>query len=131
MFTLPRLSFLALVCAVNVSFAGSPFQPQDGPSICGEWPAWGDQKDGTYRNPVLPGDYSDLDCIRVDSDYYAISSTFQYSPGMIVLRSRDMVNWRIIGHVISDVTQISPEMNWDRMNRYGKGVWAGSLRYHD
>ena len=49
----------------------------------GDWPRWGDQGDGTYRNPVLPADYSDLDCIRVGSDYYAISSTFQYSPGMI------------------------------------------------
>ena len=103
----------------------------DAPPAWGNWPAWGDQRDGTYRNPVVPGDYSDIDCIRVGSDYYAISSTFQYSPGMVVLRSKDMVNWHIIGHVISDVTKIGPEMNWDRMNRYGKGVWAGSIRYHD
>jgi beta-xylosidase len=100
------------------------------PAIWGDWPEWGDQKDGTYRNPVLPGDYSDLDCIRVGSDYYAISSTFQYSPGMIVLRSKDLVNWRIIGHVVDDVTRIGPDMNWDRMNRYGRGIWAGAIRHH-
>jgi beta-xylosidase len=35
--------------------------------------------DGTYRNPILPSDYSDLDCIRVGDDYYAISSTMQFS----------------------------------------------------
>jgi beta-xylosidase len=96
----------------------------------GDWPQWGDQKNGSYRNPVLPGDYSDLDCIRVGQDYYAISSTFQYSPGMVILRSRDLVNWSIIGHAVSDVTQISPEMNWDRMNRYNKGIWAGAIRHH-
>ena len=79
------------------------------------WPLWGDQGDGTYRNPVLPGDYSDIDCIRVGSDYYAISSTFQYSPGMVVLHSKDLVNWSIIGHAINDVTEIGPELNWDRM----------------
>jgi len=97
----------------------------------GNWIRWGDQGDGTYRNPVLPADYSDLDCIRVGSDYYAISSTFQYSPGMVILHSKDLVNWRILGHVIDDVTQIGPELNWDRMNRYGHGVWAGAIRFHD
>jgi beta-xylosidase len=91
---------------------------------------WGDQDDGTFKNPVLPADYSDIDAIRVGTDYYAISSTFQYSPGMVILHSKDLVNWRILAHAVADVTQISPEMNWDRMNRYGKGIWAGSIRYH-
>lgn len=100
------------------------------PRTWGDWPQWGDQGDGTYRNPVLPGDYSDIDCIRVGSDYYAITSTFQYSPGMAVLHSKDLVNWTIIGHVVSDVTQIGPELNWDRMNRYARGIWAGAIRHH-
>lgn len=93
--------------------------------------AWGDRGDGTYLNPILPGDYSDIDAIRVDDDYYAISSTLHLSPGMAVLHSRDLVNWTIISHAVEDVTQIGPEMNWDRMNRYGRGVWAGAIRYHD
>ena len=97
----------------------------------GDWPHWGDAGDGTYNNPVLPSDYSDIDCIRVDSDYYAISSTFQFSPGVVILHSKDLVNWEILGHVVTDLTQIGPELNWSRMNRYGKGVWAGSIRFHD
>ena len=97
----------------------------------GNWQTWGDQGDGTYQNPILAGDYSDLDCIRVGADYYAISSTFQFSPGMIILHSRDLVNWKILSHAVNDITQISPEMNWDKMNRYGKGIWAGAIRYHD
>ncbi len=100
------------------------------PPKWGAWEAWGDQKDGTYRNPVLPADYSDLDCIRVGEEYFAISSTMQFSPGMIVLRSRDLVNWSIAGHVVADLTQISPELNWDRMNRAGRGIWAGAIRHH-
>ncbi len=96
----------------------------------GQWTAWGDQDDGTYRNPILPSDYSDLDCIRVGSDYYAMSSTFQFSPGVILLHSRDLVNWRILGHVVDDLRQLGPEFNWDRMDRYGNGVWAGALRFH-
>lgn len=91
---------------------------------------WGDQGDGTYRNPVLPADYSDLDAIRVGDDYYAISSTMQFSPGMVVLHSVDLVNWEIIGHVVDDLTAISPDLNWNRMNCYGKGIWAGSIRYY-
>lgn len=100
------------------------------PPPWGNWPDWGDQGDGTYRNPVLPSDYSDLDCIRVGADYYAISSTFQFSPGVVILHSRDLVNWTIAGHAVADLTQISPELNWNRMNRYGKGIWAGAIRHH-
>ena len=97
----------------------------------GNWSNWGDQLNGSYLNPVLPSDYSDLDCIKVGADYYAISSTFQFSPGMVILHSRDLVNWTIRGHAVTDLTQISPEMNWDRMNRSGKGIWAGAIRHHD
>jgi beta-xylosidase len=106
-------------------------QAADSPQAWGEWTTWGDQGDGTYRNPVLPADYSDIDCIRVGADYYAISSTMQFSPGMVVLHSKDLVNWTILGHVAGDLTQIGPELNWDKMNRYGRGVWAGAIRYHD
>ena len=91
---------------------------------------WGDQGNGTYINPVLPADYSDLDAIRVGNDYYAISSTMQFSPGMVVLHSKDLVNWEIAGHVVNDLTRISAQLNWDRMNCYGKGIWAGSIRYY-
>ncbi len=118
---------LTLLCHTVLS---SALAAQEAPTAWGQWTEWGDQGDGTYRNPVLPADYSDIDCIRVGSDYYAISSTFQFSPGVVILHSRDLVNWRILGHVVSDVTQIGPEMNWDRMSRYGNGIWAGSIRHH-
>lgn len=120
------LTLFILTWSAAVSFCAVPL-----PEHWGDWQAWGDMGDGTYRNPVLPSDYSDLDCIQVGADYYAISSTMQFCPGMVVLRSADLVNWEIIGHVVSDTTQIGPEMNWNRMNRYGRGVWAGAIRYHD
>lgn len=111
-------------------FVVCPMYPQQTPTW-GEWLQWGDLGDGTYRNPVLPSDYSDIDCIRVGDDYYAISSTFQYSPGMIILHSKDLVNWTIKGHAVPNLTQISEELNWTRMNRYGRGIWAGAIRYHN
>jgi beta-xylosidase len=96
----------------------------------GYWDRWGEQPDGTYLNPVIPADYSDLDCIRVGDDYYAISSTMQFSPGMTILHSRDLVNWEIAGNAVSDLSQISPAMTWQQMDRYGRGIWAGTLRHH-
>jgi len=124
------LPFALLFLSALVS--GAVLVPAPAPPVVwGDWQSWGDQRDGTYRNPVLPSDYSDLDCIRVGADYYAISSTFQFSPGVVILHSRDLVNWTIAGHAVADLTQIGPELNWDRMNRYGKGVWAGAIRFHD
>ena len=93
--------------------------------------AWGDQGDSTFKNPVLPGDFSDPDVIRVGGDYYLITSTFQYSPGMALLHSKDLVNWQYLSHCVNDLTQLGPELNWDRMNRYNRGIYAGALRHHD
>lgn len=91
---------------------------------------WGDQGDGSYANPVLPADFSDLDAIAVGNTFYAISSTMQYSPGMTVLESKDLVNWKILGGIVPDLTVIDPELNWGRMNRAGRGIWAGAIRFH-
>ena len=92
---------------------------------------WGQLGDGTYANPVLAGDYSDPDVIRVGEDYWMITSTFQYSPGMAVLHSRDLISWRHVGACVPDVTALGPAYRWDRMERYNIGIYAGSLRHHD
>jgi beta-xylosidase len=93
---------------------------------------WGDQADGSYTNPILPCDYCDIDAIRVGADYYAISSTMQFSPGIVILHSRDLVNWRILGHAVADLTQISPKLNWDAMGEhYARAIWAPAIRYHN
>ena len=109
----------------------SPIHADDAPATWGNWLKWGDQGDGTYRNPVIPSDYSDIDCIRVGADYYAVSSTFQFSPGFVILHSKDLVNWSILGHVVPDIGVIGPDMTWMKMNRYGRGIWAGAIRFHE
>lgn len=96
-----------------------------------DWHQWGSQPDGTFLNPVLPADYSDLDCIRVGDDFYAISSTMQFAPGMTVLHSRNLVDWEIAGNAVADLSQISKGLTWAEMDRYGRGIWAGSLRHHN
>ena len=62
------LPFALLFLSALVS--GAVLVPAPAPPVVwGDWQSWGDQRDGTYRNPVLPSDYSDLDCIRVGADY--------------------------------------------------------------
>jgi len=91
---------------------------------------WGDQGDGTYRNPILNADYPDVDVERLGDTYYMISSKQHMSPGMVLLESKDMVNWRTIGHVW-DKLSWDPKYDGERMDGYRFGVWAGDLAYHD
>jgi beta-xylosidase len=88
---------------------------------------WGDQGDGTYRNPILPTDFSDPDAIRVGDDFYMVASDFHYM-GMQVLHSRDLVNWEIIDQVFE---RLEIDKKYDEMKGYGQGTWAPSLRHHE
>ncbi len=83
--------------------------------------SWGDQGDGTYRNPILNADYPDVDVEQRGDSYYMISSKQHMSPGMVILESKDMVNWTTIGHVW-DKLSWAPEYNADRMGGYPFGV---------
>lgn len=91
---------------------------------------WGDQGDGTYLNPILESDYSDPDVIRVNDKYYMITSTFCMAPGMAILESTDLVNWKTINYCIPDISELVPGFNWDSMGGYSyTGLYAGALRY--
>ena len=86
-----------------------------------------DNGDGTYKNPILHADYSDPDVIRVGDDYYMIASSFEDVPGLPILHSKDLVNWKIIGHALK---QLIPKKHFS-VPRHGEGVWAPSIRYHN
>lgn len=120
---------LAVVGGAIMLLGASPVH-YPAPAAWGQWTQWGDQGDGTYRNPVAPADYSDIDAIRVGDTFYAISSTIHVSPGMAVLQSKDLVNWKAVGHVVPDLTLLSPAYAWDQPQKLGRVVWAGSIRHH-
>ncbi|HUT92939.1 MAG TPA: glycoside hydrolase 43 family protein [Thermoguttaceae bacterium] len=92
--------------------------------------SWGDQGDGTYRNPILNADYPDVDVEQLGDTYYMISSKQHMSPGMVILQSHDMVNWETAGHVWKKLSW-DRKYDADRMDGYRFGVWAGDLAYHD
>jgi beta-xylosidase len=95
-----------------------------------------------YSNPILYADYSDPDIIRVGHDYYMVASSFHFSPGIPILRSRDLVHWTIVGHVLPRLP-FAPEYDMPGPHtltdatskpiggtRYAGGVWAPSIRFH-
>ena len=89
--------------------------------------SWGDQGDGTFKNPVLKSDYSDPDLIRHGDDFYLIASDFHFV-GMQVLHSRDLVNWKVVGQVFDRLTMSA---KYDEMKGYSQGTWAPTIRYHN
>lgn len=86
-----------------------------------------DNGDGTYTNPVINADYSDPDVCVVGEDYYLTASSFNCTPGLPILHSKDLVNWEIIGHALKDIEPASVY----NMPSHGNGVWAPSIRYHN
>jgi hypothetical protein len=85
-----------------------------------------DTGDGHYRNPVLFADWSDPDVVRAGGDYYLVASSFNRVPGLPVLHSTDLVNWRLLGHALDRLT---PAAHY-AVPRPGCGVWAPSIRLH-
>jgi len=77
-------------------------------------------------NPILTGFYPDPSVVKVGPDYYLVNSTFAYFPGIPVMHSRDLKNWKQVGNVISRPSQ----MNFlgDRMTR---GLFAPAIDYHN
>ena len=60
----------------------------------------------TFANPVLPGCHPDPSVCRVGADYYLVTSTFEYFPGLPIYHSRDLVHWRLLGHVLDRPSQL-------------------------
>ncbi|MEU7982899.1 glycoside hydrolase family 43 protein [Micromonospora sp. NPDC049081] len=81
----------------------------------------------SYRNPVVPGFHPDPSVCRVGEDYYLVCSSFEYFPGVPLLHSRDLVNWRQIGNILDRPGQceLPPDAEASR------GIFAPTLRHHD
>jgi beta-xylosidase len=86
-----------------------------------------DNGDGTYTNPILNSDYSDPDVIRVGDKYYMTASSFNCIPGLPILESGDLVNWKLIGYALA---KQPPFEVYDKL-QHGNGVWAPCIRYHN
>lgn len=94
-----------------------------------------DNGDGTYTNPVINADYSDPDvCVGASGeDYYMTASSFQCTPGLPILHSKDLVNWEIINYALGNLYEGNDALlaHFSSKPQHGAGVWAPSIRYHD
>ncbi|HEX9956690.1 MAG TPA: glycoside hydrolase family 43 protein, partial [Fibrella sp.] len=79
----------------------------------------------TLVNPILTGFYPDPSIVRVGTDYYLVNSTFSYFPGIPVLHSKDLKNWKQIGNVIDRPSQM--DFMGERLTR---GLFAPAIHYY-
>ncbi|MDE5855896.1 MAG: glycoside hydrolase 43 family protein, partial [Anaeroplasmataceae bacterium] len=78
-----------------------------------------------YTNPILFQDFSDPDVIRKGDNFYMIASSFNHTPGVPVLKSKNLVNWKMIGYVFHTLP-----MERFKDVYHGEGAWAPSLRFY-
>ena len=115
-----KLIITILVVSINLSFAQNKTT-----YVSDVWVA--DNGDGTYKNPIIHADYSDPDVVRVGDDYYMTASSFNCAPGLPILHTKDMVNWKLINYALQEQVPVETF----NVPQHGNGVWAPSIRYHN
>ena len=110
--------------AIAQSGSGTPSKQATG-DVSKVWVA--DLGNGTYKNPILHADYSDPDICKVGDDFYMTASSFNAIPGLPILHSKDLVNWKLIGHALER------QAPFDHFSKpqHGNGVWAPAFRHHN
>jgi beta-xylosidase len=82
-------------------------------------------------NPILFADAPDLSMIRVGDTYYMSSTTMHMSPGLPIMKSKDLVNWELLNYAYDTLGDADALRLENDQSDYGRGSWASSLRYHD
>ena len=105
--------------AASVEFYQFNYEGKDG--VFAQKPA-----QGKFQNPILAGFYPDPSITRAGDDYYLVTSSFSYSPGVPIFHSKDLVNWKSLGHVL-----VSPKQLPLYMQPTSRGIYAPTIRFHD
>ena len=89
-----------------------------------------DNGNGTYTNPLFYDEFSDPDILRVGDDYYLAGTTMHAVPGLVILHSKDLVNWENISYCFDrfDFDDDAFSLK-NHQEIYGQGVWAPAIRY--
>ena len=83
------------------------------------------------QNPIIFADVPDMSMIRVGDTYYMSSTTMHMSPGVPIMKSKDLVNWKLVNYAYDTLADID-ELNLNNgKSTYGRGSWASSIRYHN
>ncbi|GAB3509395.1 glycoside hydrolase family 43 protein [Spirosoma knui] len=84
----------------------------------------------TARNPIIFADVPDMAIIRVKDTYYMSSTTMHMSPGLPIMKSKDLVNWQLVGYAYDTLASVDALNLTNGKSTYGRGSWASSLRFH-
>jgi beta-xylosidase len=82
-------------------------------------------------NPFIFADVPDMSMIRVGNTYYMSSTTMHMSPGVPIMQSKDLVNWKLVSYAYDTLANIDELNLVNGKSTYGRGSWASSLRYHN
>jgi beta-xylosidase len=131
------LSVLVLGIAVFFFYRGAPMPPgkqtiSEASTIVAFQDTVPLERPGSIqaRNPVIWADVPDLSVIRVGDTYYMSSTTMHMSPGLPIMRSRDLVNWEMVNYAYETLADNDALTLQNKQQAYGSGSWASSLRSH-
>src|SRR5437868_1603047 len=82
-------------------------------------------------NPIIFADVPDMSMMRVGDIYYMSSTTMHMSPGLPIMKSKDLVNWQLVGYAYDTLANMDELNLANGKNAYGLGSWASSIRYHN
>lgn len=82
-------------------------------------------------NPIIHADVPDMSMVRVGETYYMSSTTMHMSPGVPIMKSEDLVNWKLVNYAYSILDNVDELNLANGKNAYGRGTWASCLRYHN
>lgn len=86
---------------------------------------------GQAQNPLIFADVPDLSMLRVGDTYYMSSTTMHMSPGLPIMKSKDLVNWKLVSYAYDTLADMDELNLANGKSTYGRGSWASSIRYHN
>jgi beta-xylosidase len=89
---------------------------------------WAQIKSG--QNPIIFADVPDMSMIRVADTYYMSSTTMHMSPGVPIMKSKDLVNWELVSYAYDTLANVDAMNLENGQSSYGRGTWASCIRYH-
>lgn len=108
--------------AATAGFSGLP------PAATKHWTA--DNGNGTYSSPLFYAEFEDPDVLRVGDDYYLASTTMHMNPAVLIMHSKDLVNWEFAGYCTNKLN-LGPAYRLEGGNIHGRGIWAPCIRRHN
>ncbi|NQV01334.1 MAG: glycosyl hydrolase 43 family protein, partial [Bacteroidia bacterium] len=83
------------------------------------------------QNPIIHADVPDMSMMRVGDNYYMSSTTMHMSPGVPIMKSKDLVNWKIVNYAYDILANVDALNLTNGKNSYGRGSWASCIRFHN